>query len=53
MPIICTIQKSPMGDLGGLPTASGGLTDEGGNPAYPNRFQSPLIPLPDKSGQVF
>ena len=35
------------------PTASGGLTGEGGNPAYPNRFQSPLIPLPDKSGQVF
>ena len=27
------------------PTASGGLTGEGGNPAYPNRFQSPLIPL--------
>ena len=23
----------------------GGLTGEGGNPAYPNRFQSPLIPL--------
>ena len=30
---------------GAIPTASGGLTGEGGNPAYPNRFQSPLIPL--------
>ena len=30
MPIICTIQKSPMGDLGSLPTASGGLTGKGG-----------------------
>ena len=43
---VAITKVSPLGRFrGAIPTASGGLTGEGGNPAYPNRFQSPLIPL--------